>query len=521
MAYSLIFGHFSHIFYQRQIIRTISFKSLRFNTGYPSVRFQTPFLTFAPDCMTLYKFRTFTFVFFLLISSCKKDAQFLSGSGTLEFTTDTVFFDTVFTRLPDVPYPRSVNKRFLVRNPYKESVKINLRISGGNNSPFRMNADGRTGKVIQELEILPRDSAWVFVEATLEPNNLNNPAIVRDSIEFETNGNRQYVQLAAYGWDAYYLHDTVFSSNTALFLADKPYVIVNSVYVDKDVTLNIGPGLHFYSSTNSILPDPPGNPLIVGALNVLGTLKVNGTKDNPVIFEGDRLGQTYTNLPGQWRGLHFWRGSTNNEIRHAVIKNAVIGIRVDSLPESGTYNLTVRNTIIKNMSGYGVLGLTAGLYFENSVIGNCGLNTFLGYYGGNYALVHCSFFTGANGRRDPHVIFNNVMRDNNNVIIRNYDLSCSVVNSIIWGPLETEVVFDVSNTPVTIIRNNIYRSKVKTFDDSNLWNKDPKFINPGSVDLKLNSDSPAKDAADPVNSPPADLEEKPRDALPDIGAYEL
>jgi hypothetical protein len=89
-----------------------------------------------------------------------------------------------------------------------------------------MNIDGRTGRNIPEVEILPKDSAWLFVEATLEPNNLTQPALVRDSIEFERNGQLQYVQLAAYGWDAYYFNDSLISGTTNWVLNDKPYVIV-------------------------------------------------------------------------------------------------------------------------------------------------------------------------------------------------------------------------------------------------------------------------------------------------------
>ena len=71
-------------------------------------------------------------------------------------------------------------------------------------------------RTIRDIEILPKDSAWVFVEASLTPNNQTLPALVRDSLLFEVNGNEQFVQLAAYGWDAYYLKDTVFNQSVNL-----------------------------------------------------------------------------------------------------------------------------------------------------------------------------------------------------------------------------------------------------------------------------------------------------------------
>jgi hypothetical protein len=466
-------------------------------------------------------------ILLVLVNSCRKSEQFLQGSGTLNFSKDTVYFDTVFTKLPGSAYPRSINKQFMIRNPYKESVRVNIRLVEGSNSSFRLNVDGRPGKFIPNVEILPKDSAWVFVEATLEPNNQLNPALVRDQIEFETNGNKQYVALAAYGWDAYYLKDTVFSNNASLVLFDKPYVIVNTVFVDKNATLTIGKNTHFYCTPNSTINTQPGQLVNVSALNVFGTLKITGTKDEPVIFEGDRLDNSYKDKDGQWRGIHFWRGSTNNEINHALIKNASIGLWVDSLPESGTFNLVLKNSIIKNMSAYGVLGLTAKLSLENVVIANCGINTFLGYYGGDYSINHCSFYTSSNGRREPHVLFNNALRDENNVVIRNYDIRFDINNSIIWGPsgIETELGFDFPTLPPqnqTLLNYSIYKSKNDYGGASNKRNTDPKFENPNLSDLRIKVDSPAKDAGNPLNSLPTDINDKSRDvSAPDMGAFEL
>lgn len=456
-------------------------------------------------------------------NACRKDLSLLKDPGTLNFTEDTVYFDTVFTRLPRSNYPKSVNKRFLVHNPYKNTVNVNVKIMGGSNSAYRMNVDGLTGRVIKDVEIRPLDSAWVFVEATLDANNQTNPILVMDSIEFETNGNRQYVKLAAYGWDAYYFKDSVFKGTTNLFLKDKPYVIVNSIFVDQNSTLNIGKGLHFYSSTNSVYVDTAGKKFNIAAINVLGTLNITGTKSEPVIFEGDRLDNNYQDVAGQWRGIHFYRGSTNNTVTHAFIKNAGVGLWVDSLPESGQWSLVVSNSIIRNMSAYGILGLTAAIKVENTLISNCGINTFIGYYGGLYDINNCTFYTGSNGRRDPHMVFNNILRDQNKVVIRTYDIEFRVKNTIIYGPLESEMGFDFDNSKVKpiVFNNNLYKLKINFGGSNNLRNTDPKFVNTGRFDFHLMIGSPAIGKADPGTATSTDLEEKSRDANPDIGAYEF
>ena len=243
-----------------------------------------------------------------------------------------------------------------------------------------------------------------------------------------------------------------------------------------------------------------------------------------MIFEGDRLDNAFQDKAGQWRGLHIWRGSVNNEIKNAVIKNATIGIQIDSLPESGSHSLIMRNTVIKNISAYGILGLTAKIFIENSVISNCGSNTFVGYLGGDYVILNSSLYTGANGRKDPHVIFNNALRDENKVVIKNYDIKYAIVNSIIWGPVETEINFDFVSPPsATLLSHSIYKSKTSldALGPNNKRNIDPKMIDASKSNLKLNTNSPAKDAADKLNAPATDLEDKARDANPDIGAYEL
>ena len=176
------------------------------------------------------------------------------------------------------------------------------------------------------------------------------------------------------------------------------------------------------------------------------------------------------------------------------------------------------------MSAYGILGLTASIKVENTIISNCGANTFLGYYGGNYLINNCTFYNPSNGRRDPHLVFNNILRDENKIIIKTYDLSFEILNSIIWGPLESEIGFDITNDSQikkSVLAFSIYKSKVNLGGTSNILNKDPLFENVTQQNFKLKSASPAKDKADPNTATIIDFDDKSRDASPDIGAYEI
>jgi hypothetical protein len=99
---------------------------------------------------------------------------------------------------------------------------------------------------------------------------------------------------------------------------------------------------------------------------VQGTLVVNGTIEKPAVFQGSRLDDDYKEMPGQWFGIHFLPGSSGNLITGAVIKNGVIGIRIDSMPSTGQFGLVLKESIIKNMSAVGLLNYTAKLYAENN-----------------------------------------------------------------------------------------------------------------------------------------------------------
>src|SRR4051812_45870470 len=90
----------------------------------------------------------------ILISSCKKDADFITDSSVhLQFSEDTVMFDTVFVTTG------SATEIFTVRNNSNDAVRIStVRLGGGNASFFRMNINGTPGKVITNVEIGPKDS---------------------------------------------------------------------------------------------------------------------------------------------------------------------------------------------------------------------------------------------------------------------------------------------------------------------------------------------------------------------------
>lgn len=464
---------------------------------------------------TLY-FISAIFLFVLIGQSCRKE-RFFKGESTLSFDRDTVFFDTVFTRIPGTKEPRSRNMQLVVRNKESKTIKTSIKLASGSASAFRLNIDGIAANEVNDYEIRGGDSIFIFVECILEANNLLNPAIVVDSILFNTQGKRQDVKLAAYGWDAYYFNDSILPCNTVWDKTDKPYVIINSVAVDKNCQLTIQKGVHVYASPNS-------------KIFVLGTIVINGEKDKEVIFEGDRLQHAYKERPGQWGGIHLIRGSVNNIVNYAIIKNGSIGIQVDSIPENANPNLVVTNTIIRNMTNYGIAGQTATIVANNCLIHSCGFQSFVGFFGGDYDIRHCTFYGYSNqdnNHAEPIFALNNFLTDGNGNVIRTFDIKYVLVNNILYGTLENEVglSFVASKPPsnLSVFQNNLIKvKKPENYNPANnLVNIDPILKDINNRDFSLTAISPAIDAGLTGTGVLLDITGKSRDAKPDIGAYEF
>ena len=133
--------------------------------------------------------------FYLTNTSCRKDKFNLND--TVKVNADTLWFDTVFTKV-SLQKPRSVTKQILVHNPYNERIRTSIQLAGGANSHFRLNVDGEPGYRFNDVEILPKDSIFLFVEVHPDPNNNSpdfNPLIIRDSIIYTTNGKESKTML--------------------------------------------------------------------------------------------------------------------------------------------------------------------------------------------------------------------------------------------------------------------------------------------------------------------------------------
>lgn len=457
---------------------------------------------------------------FALACTPEQEELTFDPSASLRFSTDSVLFDTVFTSIG------SVTKRFRVYNDADNAVKISsVQLDGAPNSPYQVALNGVFSDSFSDVTLLGNDSLLVLVEVTIDPRDESLPFLVGDSLIFQTNGNRQSVDLVAYGQDAVFLDGEVLACD-ATWTADKPYVIFNSVLIDSLCSLTIEPGARIYSHINSYIL-------------VRGTLQATGNLDQRIIFRNDRLEPAFENAPGQWGGIVFLPGSNENILEYVSIRNAKTGIYLGTPDNDSETDLVLGNSIIENMGGaegipvgnfnvqpgFGFLGLTSEAYVYNTLINNCEINTVGNYAGGAYRYEHCTFasFSFDFFRQSPSVIFsNNIILADESVLTA--PLEVSVINSIIWGSLTDELLLseDPSSTFSVSFAGSVIRSRQYAESpilDENLVNENPAFFDPQEYDYRLSEGSPAIDFGIDAGIP-LDLDGNPRDGSPDAGAYE-
>ena len=441
---------------------------------------------------------------FIVFVSCTPEEEKIS-SGSIQplvFSTDTVIFDTIFTQIG------SITKRLIVGNPNENAVSIgSIALAGGSNSPYTILVDGMAGDRFEDEIILGNDSLLVLVSVLIDPRQENLPFLVKDSIVFTTNNILQDVKLISYGQDANFLNDSILVCN-AVWDSEKPYVLSNSVLVDALCTLTVKKGVKVLSDNESFI-------------FVKGKLIVEGDVESPVLFSNSRLDEDFANAPGQWGGIIFLPGSKENKINFTAIRTARVGLNLDTFDNDTLPEVVVSNTVIENMSASGILTIGADVYAINVLINNCA-EFMTGNFGGGYhTYIHCTLSNSQSDffRQNPSFTFTDNFSQNDRTLVS--DLVININNSIIWGDLDEELLFDVSGGTgsVLLIANSILKTNLELDINNNLLNENPRFLDPANFDYRLDTLSPAKDAGIPGDIL-FDLDANPRDENPDLGAYE-
>lgn len=468
--------------------------------------------------------------------ACRKEQTFSDNpSKNISLSTDTIAFDTVFTSVG------SSTRILMIYNNNSENLKINsIRLERGSSSPYSINVDGVSGTTLKDTEIYANDSLYVFIKVTINPNDDNNPFFVEDRLIFNTNGNEKVVHLTAYGQNAnyiigrigifpdenghytnYYYPVTNDSVKDVHWTAEKPYVIYNVALIDSDGTLTIEPGTHVYFHGGAGL----------WAWSE-GQLIVNGTAENPVVFQGDRLESFYADQPGQWDRIWLMeaREGHGHIINHAIIRNGFIGLQIQRMLKDNMEPTYITNTIIENHTGMGVYANCYTIGMSNFAVNNCGNYCVALTGGGDYLFTHgtiANYWTGST-RKAEALFFNNLYTNPTDGLTYAVPFECDIINSIVYGSKNNEFGTDFYPVSDTLYKFkncliSTQRPKLEQLYESCVFNKAPNFKNTAEFDFHLDTLSAAVGIANPcysIGDLQYDLDGVARGGRPDAGAYQ-
>lgn len=293
------------------------------------------------------------------VVGCREEQGFsTSPAHRLQFSSDTIAFDTLFTEVSSATYS------FLIynRNSYDQLI-VDARLAGGDASPYRVNLDGLAGTAFSDINIRGGDSLFVFVEVTVDPRGINDPFEVRDSLQFTlASGAIQQVQLCAFGQDATVLRGMNIATDTRL-TAERPYLIYDSLVVGEAATLYLEPGTRLYFGDKV-------------EMQVYGRLNAAGTLDAPIIFRGARTDRMFSYLPydrlsAQWGGITLHPSSFDNLFEHCDIHSGTYGLRAMS-NDITRLKLRVRDSQIHNVDEDALQLTLCNAEFFNSLFTNAG-----------------------------------------------------------------------------------------------------------------------------------------------------
>lgn len=422
----------------------------------------------------------------LIISSCINDDFTDSPAATLDFSTDTVSFGTVFTDLG------SPTARLVVSNRNKKGVNISSIRFRNPDTPFSFNVDGVSGTDFHDVEIRSEDSIYIFIECFIEADESAEPRRITDRLEFITNGVIQEVEVEAVGQNVIRLHGLNVEEDM-LLTSRLPYIVFDTLTVASDATLTIEPG------TRILFHDK-------ASLRVEGRILAEGTPDRPIHFCGDRFddvlpGVSYDLMSGQWGGISIDRGSFGNQLTNVNMRSSSYGLRIDSCGDMSRTKLTLVNCWLHNSRSTVLESKYAGV----NAFGCCfseAADAVVLLTGGRHQFTQCTISNNYlfSVPAAPNLTLRHILADEPECPKQPL-MKAQFDNCIIYG-------LGLPMTPADLTGSEVYvrNSLVKTAgnDDTNFlncfWDEDPLFLTVRTdyyFNYHLQPDSPALGKGNP------------------------
>jgi hypothetical protein len=451
---------------------------------------------------------TIILLFLVLLQSCKLEDEVISKNANqkLSFSTDIIFFDTIFTN------QTSTTRRLKVINNASNAIEIDqIILQSGSNTDFKIIVNGQSNQ-ISKLLLRGKDSILVLINANLPTTSSTSPYLATDTLNFIFNGIIQKIPIVTWGLNTKYYNGDTLIGNT-VWDSTKARFIYKSVFIPAGSTLNILEGTKIYTAKNQ-------------SLIVAGKIQIDGNTSHRVLFSGARTEAYFDDIPAQWKGIQILPNSINNKIEWAEIKNAETGIFLGSSSENSKPNgLKITNTIVKNCSKSAITAFYSDLTIWNSLFynyTNYGLEAFLG---GKYQFYNNTFANSNQlNLRNGIGLFLSYKGSLNESNL-NSTIEATIINNIIWGSNKlSEIILENKQNKEwlsLILNRNLIRSADNLFktDTSNFWNIKPDFIDSTS-NFSLKTTSFAKKKAKSLPEITIDIKGNPRGINPTIGAYE-
>lgn len=466
------------------------------------------------------------------LASCQHDIVSNDAALQLTFSHDTLLFDTVFTTMG------TSTKTVMVYNPNKNAINIE-RVQMGEGKYFYINLDGENNvDEMRNIVVRGGDSLFMFVRANIDPQEENIPVLVEDDIAFGVNGKWQHIRLQAYGQNiekirgknGLKVYQNLTLKNT------KPYLLYDTVAVAGNLTIEAGTTIYMHTGA---------------MIYAYGNVSATGTKEQPIIFRGDRTDMLFDSVPyrmasGQWDGIYLIHPEgalpPTYTLDYIEVLSGSIGLYVYSdAKDMSLPKLTLTNSRIHNHSIYGLVLQNVDADVVNCEISNCA--SYCVYVaGGKHNFVHNTIAAYYGYPYTNLNIHNNILADDvaavyiNNLSKNNAKTNSSFSNCIITGGRKNNLVvatplsdyyegrfegnyLRTDSLDEVYAKNNVYASDSDSCVFRNIYYLYKEYH---YYDFRLDSLSPARGIGDSIValSYPQDRAGNRRKQYPDAGCYE-
>ena len=478
------------------------------------------------------KIITYSFILLACVfGGCQQDRVSADPSLQIYFSHDTVLFDTVFTDMGTSTH------RVMIYNPNKNAVSIK-QVTMQEGKYFHINLDGENDlDKLRDVIVRGEDSLFLFIRAHIDPLNENSPVLIEDNIAFLVNDQTQRITLQAYGQNIEKIQGDsglVVYQNLTL-TNQKPYVLYDTIAVAGKLSIEKGTTIYMHEGA---------------AIYAYGSVLAQGTKEQPIIFRGDRTDKLFDSVPyrmasGQWNGIYLINDESFMPPTYCMdyvnILSGSVGLYAYSASTTRRPQLELKNSQIHNHSIYGVVLQNVDANVSNCEISNCA--SYCVYLaGGEHNFVHNTIAAYYGYPYSDLNIHNNVIPEDVaavyiNDLSKNYAKTISSFsNCIITGGRKNNVVvatpladeykgqfvgnyLRADSLSEKFARNNVYAAEEDTTVFRNIYYMYKKYH---YYDFQLDSLSPARGIADSITalSYPTDRIGNTRKPHPDAGCYE-